>query len=82
MWTPVSFVAALHKAASDGSVMERAVNWFLFWPLLAALHFLAAGSLARSLQGGRSSAYSPADKSDRSPTQKADPSRRKHGGGG
>ena len=30
-------VAELHRRAGEGSTMERALLWFLFWPLLVAI---------------------------------------------
>ena len=34
------FVEELSRRASQGSTLERAVLWFLFWPLLLALSFV------------------------------------------
>jgi hypothetical protein len=49
MWAWVAIVAKLHRKAGDGSAMERAVLWFLFWPLLLAWSFVRPSAGADDL---------------------------------
>ena len=48
------FVEELSRWASQGSILQRAVLWFLFWPLLLALSFVGPPSKGRDTRSRRS----------------------------